>query len=371
MYVFYFIALVPSIIGGILFICNRRVVWQEWIGGTIIALILSAIMHGVAIYKMVSDQESWSGKITHVCHFPKWTEEYTEIHTETETDSEGNVTTRTYTDTHHDTHPEHWVAYLDFGTIQEERRIDYKLFCEIKHNFGNLVENGGKQSCNYLSGDFDGGDNNIYRTSNKTGYIYPVTTLKYFENKVKAAPTLFSFAKVPTNAPVYEWPENPNWMASDRLLGVSKITPREWDLMNTRLGAKKKVNVIMIGFNSADSMLGQWQEAKWVGGKKNDVVLCYGFNRTNIIWSYVYGWTEKTICKRNLETILLNNPINDSIIPIIEKEIIMNYEIKEWRKFDYITIEPPRWAYITLILVMLFTQTGFWWWANMNEFEKQ
>lgn len=357
--------------------CNKRVNWQEWLGGTAVAFVIAGIMHGIAVFNMTDDIETWSGRITHACHFPQWVEEYKVAIYKTETYTTGTGKNRqTHTrrvfshyETRHDTHSEHWIAYLSFGTYSEEKSIDLRSFNEIKSNFGNVIENDGKQSSHH-GGHFDGGDNNIYKAVNKTDYVYPVTTIRRFENRIKAAPTLFSFAKVPTNAPVYNWPENPNWMHSDRLLGVVGVNPLEFDRMNARLGPHKRVNVIMVGFNSADSMLGKWQEAKWIGSKKNDIVLCYGFQGTNVLWSYVFGWTEQAICKRNLETILLTKPINTDILPAIEKEIKATYIIKDWSKFDYITIEPPRWAFITLIILMVLTQGGFWVWSIMNPFTK-
>jgi len=374
MITFYFIALIPIIIGSILFMCKKTVCWQEWIGGTVCALLLSAIMHGIAFYGMTDDIECWSGKITHACHFPRWVEEYQQRHEETYYTGSGEnrkAHTRVWYTTEHATHSEHWAAYLNYGTYNEDKGISEELFNQIKVNFGNIIENGGKQWCTH-GGHYDGGDNNIYRAPNRTGYVYPVTTVRHFENRIKAAPTLFSFVKVPTNVPVYLWPENPNWMASDRLLGVAGISPREFDLMNTRLGPIKLVNVIMINFGLKDSSIAQYQQAKFVGGKKNDLVLCYGQLNTNNVpsWSMVFGWTKDEICKRNLETILLTNPINNSIIPLIEKEIKTNYHIRDWNEFSYISIEPPKWAYWVLIITMILSQTGFYIWAHTNEFTK-
>jgi hypothetical protein len=372
-YLFYIIALIPAIIGAILFMCNKKVNGQEWLGGTVIAFLVSGIMHGIAIYSMTDDIECWSGKITHACHFPQWVEQYQKRHSRTTYSGSGKnrvAHTRVWYTTEYATHSENWVAYLNFGEISQEKSISLQTFNEIKANFGEIIEDGGKQS-NSHGGHRHSGDNNIYKTPNKTGYVYPVTTIQHFENKIKAAPTLFSFVSVPSNCPVYHWPENPNWMASDRLLGVVGISPREFDLMNSRLGPTKLVNVIMVGFNSADTMLGRWQEAKWVGGKKNDLVITYGFQGTNVVWAYCFGWTEKELCKRNLEAIIMSNPINDKILPLIEQEIKANYTIKDWTKFDYISIEPPRWAYITLIILMIVSQVGFWFWANCNEFTKE
>ena len=372
-YLFYVIATIPAVIGAILFMIHKDVVWQEWIGGTLLAFAVSGILHGVAIYSMTDDIECLSGKITHVTHSPSWVEEYQQRHSQTTYTKIGKTTianTRVWYTTEHATHPEHWDAYLTFGEFQETKDISQQTFEAIKKNFGDKIDDGGKQS-NSHGGHFDGGDNNIYQANNNTGYIYPVTTIKHFENKIKAAPTLFSFVKVPSNCPVYNWPENPNWMASDRLIGVKNVSPREFDLMNSRLGPNKLVNVIMIGFNSTDTMLGEYQEAKWCGGRKNDLVITYGFVSNEVVWAKVFGWTEREMCKRNLETIMLTNPINDSILPLIEKEIKATYLIKDWTKFSYITVEPPKWAYIVLISTMLITQIGLWIWFMFNNFTKE
>jgi len=374
MIAFYLMALIPAIIGCILFMLNKKINWQEWLGGTAIAFLVSGIMHGIAFWGMTDDAETWSGKITHASHFPRWVEQYEESHTRTYTTGSGKnmrTHTTTYYTTEHATHSEHWIAYLSFGEISEEKDISLQLFNEIKKNFGGVIENGGKQS-NSHGGHFDGGDNNIYLAPNKTGYMYPATTLRRFENRIKAAPTVFSFVKVPTNVPVYEWPENPNWMVSDRLIGESRISILEFDRMNARLGPSKFVNVIMINFWNKDREIAEYQRAKFIGGKKNDIIICYGGIGTNGIasWSMAFGWSESEICKRNLETIILSNPINNDILPIIEKEIMVGYKIKDWTKFDYISINPPTWSYIVLIVVMLLTQGGFWLWANYNEFTK-
>ena len=58
MIAFYLIALIPAIFGTILFIFNRNINIKEWLGGTAIAFLTSAIMHGIAIYSMTKDIES-------------------------------------------------------------------------------------------------------------------------------------------------------------------------------------------------------------------------------------------------------------------------------------------------------------------------
>jgi hypothetical protein len=379
MHWFYIIALVPTIIGLILFILNKRVNWVECIIGTALAFLVSGIMHFTAVTSMVDDIECFSGQITHTAHFPQWAEEWQEAIYRTEHYTTGygknrqSHTRRVFShyETRHTTHSEHYVAYLYFGEISEEKDICIATFNDIKKNFGNVVEDGGTQSFHH-GGKFDGGDRKIYRASNKTGYIYPVTTTRHFENRVKAAPSKFSFVSVPSNAPVYNWPVNSNYMVSDRLINEPRISILEFDRMNSRLGPKKFVNVIMINFGDNKRSIAELQRSKFIGGKKNDLVLCYGQVNSNNVpaWAMVFGWSESDQCKRNLEIILLEHSISDAILPLIEQEILVGYVIKEWSKFDYLSVEPPKWAYWVLAIVMIITQTIFWIWSSCNEFDK-
>jgi hypothetical protein len=74
--------------------------------------------------------------------------------------------------------------------------------------------------------------------------------------------------------------------------------------------------------------------------------------------------------KKNLQTILLQNPINDSIIPLIAAEVNNNYVIKDWHKFDYISIDPPTWSYWVYFIFMTLTQGGLYYFFRVNEYGK-
>lgn len=204
------------------------------------------------------------------------------------------------------------------------------------------------------------GDPNDYEAKNINHWIEPVTKLMNFENRIKATPNLFQFSEVPTNVQVYNWPNNPDWNRSDRLQGTasSLIDNLKFDQLNSRLGFTKKVNLIMIGFGDKDAKYGQYQEAKFIGGKKNDLVLCFGGGSkiNHATWAYVFGFTEKGIVKENLQTILLNNPINDDILFKIESEIRNDYVVKDWKKFNYITVEPNPTIYFWYLGLMVVIQ---------------
>lgn len=377
MWFFYLCCIIPISIGLYFLYKNKSVIWQEWVSGSLAAFLLAAICHGIAIIGMTNDVETWSGKVLKVSHHPEWVEHWVQTHSETYTSGTGNnqtTHTRTWTTDEYDTHYEHWIAHRDFGEIQDTIIIDKETYDYIAELFGNEIIKDGLQKFNKINGSFHKGDRNIYSVNNNTGYIVPTTTIKTFDNRIKASPTVFSFTKVPDDINVYDWPENNNWMYSERLLGTAKefIDLYKFDCMNSYLGPFKKVNVIMIGFDNEGSEYGLWQQSKWIGGKKNDLVLCFGgaTKTTKPQWAYVFGWTENEIVKKNLESILIDNIINDDILPLIQKEIYKNYVIKDWSKFDYISIDPPTWSYVVFIIALIISQTSFYVWFHKNEYNK-
>jgi hypothetical protein len=362
----YLLALLPVTIGAVLWIFHKKVVWWEWLIGCAIAFITSGIFHFAVVYGMTADSETWSGQVHSAHHEPYWYAEWQELETYTVTVGSGSnarTETRTRWVTRSETHHPEWWVQTSVGRIS----IGEGKYAELRSRFGQEVSTPGHRP------NFQRGDRNDYRLVNVNSWAEPVNVWRTWENRLQAAPSTFTFPDVPEGTPVFEYPENGNPFRSDRLLGrANAIDLLEFDRMNGRLGPSMKVNVIIIGFPSdAPQSLAQHQEAHWFGGEKNDLVLCYGGGQgTTASWSYVFGWTEEELVKRNLETILLNNPIDTSILPLLEQEIRENYEIRDWSQFDYISIEPPTWSYFVLLLTMAITQTGFWLWAHFNNLDK-
>lgn len=381
MYLLYIIALLPVIGGLFAWIFCKRIALVEWTGAAAVGFLLAGLIHLIALHNMTADVETWSGHIIQAREFSAWKEYYeyavyrTEYYEEEEsyTDSEGRSRTRTVTHSrqvfdHWEPttrwHDINWACYSNINTSYNINQKSYNWYVDMfkdKH-----AVPGDRETMEHNSHMIEG-DPNDYVADNKTGFISPITKSVYFENRIKAAPSTFSFIQVSKNIPVYDYPANSDPFRSDRLLGEANkaVSLMAFDQMNARLGPKKRVNVILIGFGDMDSSIAEYQKAKYIGGKKNDLILCYGNN-----WARVYGWTENELVKRNLETILLDNQINDAILSLIEKEIEANYVLKDWKKFDYISIEPPKWAIPVLLIVMFMTQAILWVWFSNNDVDK-
>lgn len=380
MWVFYTCAMLPLVLGAVLWYYEKSVTWWEWLAAFAVALTTALIFQWISVMGMTADTETWSGFITHGRHYAAWQEYYeyavyrTETRTGTRTVSDGKRSrTETYTytvqvfDHWQPTSTWHSDNYSINSNIDTSYSIDRGGWYGLAKDFGGFTSTRGTRTTVSHNSRMIGGDPNDYLTQNTTGYIKPCTKNVSFENRIKAAPTLFSFAKVPEFIKTFEHPKNEQWWESDRLLGTAKkdIPIWQFDQMCSRLGPSKKVNVIMIGFGEQSQSMAQWQQAAWVGGKKNDLVLCYGNG-----WATVFGWSESELVKRNLETLMLTEKVNVEILPKIESAISDGYQKKDWHKFDYITLEPPAWSYWTFAVVLIGSQLGFWFWARTNDFRK-
>lgn len=363
MFLFYVLAALPVLVGIYVWYNNAKVTWLEWLGSSALSFILAGIIHWCAIKAMTDDTETWSGMVQSATHIPQWVDYHPEQRSITTVDSKGNSHTTYYTVWVHETHYPKWYVDTEIGTFN----ISSEKYAQLI----NLM--GGQRSYPGSRPYYSSGDRNDYTSVNKNNWQEPVNNYVTFENRVKACPSVFSYEKVDKDAPVFEYPKDNSLFASERLLGsAAGINLFEFDKMNARLGPSKLVNVIMCGFNEGSASLGVMQESKWIGGKKNDLVICFSkdLKTQKASWAYVFGWTEKDIVKRNIESILIENKIDTSILPLIEKEIRANYELKDWSKFDYLTIPIPGRFYVYFIIFMVITQVGYYFWAFNNEIEK-
>lgn len=377
MILFYLLALVPIIIGAIVFIFTKTVNLWEWLGGSLVALFLAVIFHLIAAKGMTGDIQTISGQINSAINFTAWRESYEEAVYRTETYYTGigknrqRHTRRVFSHWAHRTrwHSEKFIAYSNINTSYS---ISEAHFRKLAKNFGDLRAVRGDRKTGERNSRMIGGDPNDYHSSNTTGFIEPIAETVNFENKIKAAPSIYSFVKVPPNIPVFEWPKPTNIWETERVLGnaTSVFSQREWDELNAFCGPRFKVNLIIIGFSVNDSSLLQFQEAKFLGGKKNDLVISYVGNPKNPTAVKVFGWTEQDICKRNIESFIVEHGVTKELLTFLKKEIAENYKIKDWSKFDTIDIEPAPQYYYWFLIIMLIFQGGFFFWAHSNQIDK-
>lgn len=369
MTLFYVVACIFLVAGLVLYFYSKKIAAVEMIVGGASAFAAAGLFHLIAYASTTSDTETWSGQVIEAVYRPRWVEEYTYL--QSHYNSKGEFT-HTTVETAQRTHPNWWYVEDTIPQTIDITREKYNELVEQFRKHGSSVQKVRGSRGGIVSGDrFD------YHCGTPSDFMVPTTCLKSFENRIKAGPTAFSFEKIdPKDKGIPDYPPNQSKFRSNRLVesAFDDVSLLEWDRMNARLGPTKLVNVILCGFRAETSPeIAQKIKAKWIGGKKNDVVLCYGGRGTDgkATWSECFGWTKSEFCKANLKTILLDNPIDNSIIPKIEDEIRQNYELRDWSEFSYISIEPPTWTYVVFFIFILGMQVGLYICFFRNEEDKE
>jgi hypothetical protein len=319
------------------------------------ALVLIMFVLGVSECSVKSDTETLSGRVVTAVHIPRWEAEWEELETYTTTDSEGNTETHTRWVTRHETHYPKWWVETTIGDIS----ISENFFKQISKKHGIVSKPGHRP-------DYDSGDRNDYFSYVKDDpeYCdYPVTLTNSWQNPLIGTENLYSYKDISEQEArklrLFSYPEN-NTFCSSRLVGNTEMTIWDWDKMNAALGAEKHINLILVklpnGIEQAKNL-----QAYWKNGKKNDIVICYGGEPTKPAeWCYVFGWSKSELVKQNLQTLLLDKPVNDDIIPDIKRIVRRDFRPHDWTMYrDTAFLIPTGWV-ITAFILMIAAQIGLY-----------
>lgn len=202
----------------------------------------------------------------------------------------------------------------------------------------------------------------------------PVAARHSYINYVKAAPdSLFHHFDVKTSKFKDMVPAYPdkvyNYYNLDRALTVNVPIPdlAAWnaDISNIvkKLGPQKQANVVILFVNTADQSYIHALEGKWIGGKKNDIIVVIGTtNYPNIDWVAISSWTDSQLFKVQLRDDIMALGVVDrsKIIPLITTHTMASYKRKEMKDFEYLKdkVQPPVWVLTLAIALGIIISVG-------------
>lgn len=184
----------------------------------------------------------------------------------------------------------------------------------------------------------------------------PVSRTSTYTNYIRAAPESL-FGHVFSERTQYVIPTYPtvhDYYRINRVVqvGTTITNPAELNqMLNDRLrdlGPSKQVNVIPV-FTKYDYNYSRVLEAKWLGGKKNDVVVVTGLARDSntIEWVYVFSWSKNSMVNVALRDNIkrLDKLDNLRYSSAVADAISKHYIRRPMKEFEYLQYEydPPVW----------------------------
>jgi len=350
----------------------HKVTWKEVVFPILACFAITLISKGVIEKQLTKDVEYWGSWITKIEYIEEWDEYIHKTCSETTTDSKGNTTTRTYDCSYVDNHPPVWLMRDSLGEVFKITPDHYAML-KLRWGNENFVE---------MNRDFHRIDGDAYEVSwnGVEEHIEPITTEHTWENRVQASSSVFK-AKPYTQRElkgfgVHDYPEPDEFNRAPSVLGPGfnvHLASRYLAIQNAKIGAFKKVRMWVLTFKNQPLEAAMAQEAYWLGGNKNDIVLCLGTTdneNSPFAWAYVISWTPNETTKVNLRNAVTQQK-NQSIYTasqLLVNEVNKSWVKKDFKEFNYLTVSPPLkvmiWFYIAMVVISVGTSI----WIVNNEF---
>lgn len=201
----------------------------------------------------------------------------------------------------------------------------------------------------------------------------PVAFRHEFTNYIQAAPD--SVLNHYNLDPKKYWiPDYPNktydYYRLNRFVSIGYSEPhaQDWNYwlhdIAGKVGPTKQAEPIVVAVNSSDTNFAYAIQSRWIGGKKNDVIIVLGVpNYPTISWVRVISWTTREDLKVELRDAIQaigSMDRRDAVLKEISSQINSKFERMHMRNYKYLMaqIEPGQTATIVLFILSLLLCVG-------------
>lgn len=365
---------IPLIIAIILYkYFKHETAWWEFTVPILASLIFTFSMKLLIETVQVSSKEYWGSLVERVEYYEDWDEWITQTCSRSCCcDSKGeNCGTETYDCSYRLYHPAYWQIITTNGEVVSISESEYN---KIKRQFGN-------ESFTDLGRDYYMDDGDKYHSTWNSDSVtaIPVTTLHYYENRVKASDqSVFHYQEVSESDiakyQLKEYPEITGYYKMQSVIGDSSqdalLSDKQFNYINGLLGHKKEVRVFVLIFKNQPIEAGLYQEWHWSGGNMNEFVICVGIDKErNVKWCKPISWTTSEILKAEVKSFVQNQKkLNlQELASFTKDKVEKQFVRRNFKEFDYLTVEPPTWAVILTYILTLAINIGLSFWIINNE----
>ena len=122
-----------------------------------------------------------------------------------------------------------------------------------------------------------------------------------------------------------------------------------------KLGHEKEVNVVLVLTSEESTDYAKALEYKWLGGKKNDVVIVMGISEyPSINWVKSFGWSSTNRIYLSIEDSFQNKDLDTETFAVQLSTLIReHYTRRPFEEFKYLMDEmsPPLWSVIIAFIL--------------------
>jgi hypothetical protein len=348
------VLIVPLLVAFAAFLLTKEVDWRELLLIIGAQAIVAGISAGICYYSNTTDTEVWNGVVTGKAKVSVPCSHSYQCHCHEECSGSGK--NRSCSE-HCDTCYEHFNDY------------DWDVYTSNQETI--TIDRIDRQGSS-MPGRWE-----IIKTGEPTSVAHSYT------NYVKASPdSLFRYQgqEQKYEALIPNYPDSIyDYYKLDRLVlvnGASVADPDLWNAdlrrLNADIGSQKQVNIIVIVVRNLPEEFFYAVEEKWIGSKKNDVVLVVGVDSTNAPkWVQVMAWTINPIFEVKLRNAILAKPVIQrwDVISELKVNILKYHNRKPMADFEYLkaSIVPSTTQWVVTLIVGFIVACGMTWYMLVND----
>ena len=368
---------IPILTAIVLYIFFRhKTVWWEFsipLGASFLFIVLMKFIIETA---MVQSKEYWGSFISRIEYFEEWDEWIDQTCTRSCCcDSNGeNCGTETYDCSYRLYHPPCWQIITSTEEVVSISQSEYNRLTKFFGNQkftdmhrGYYTIDGDKYSCDWM------------RDSIKA---IPVTTVHYYENRIKVADqSVFHFQEVDTGDvqkfKLKDYPGITDSYKQDAVLGDysndAKLANQKFKYINGLLGHKKEVRLFVLVFQNQPIDAGFYQEWYWSGANMNELAVGIGADYSRRVkWCHPISWTPAEKLKTDIKQFIISqDTLNlSALASYMQIQVDKQFIRRNFEEFDYLTVEPPTWAIALAYVMTILLNTGLSLWVITNEIDE-
>jgi len=343
---------------------GRRINWWEPLALGAISFAVSTIGAFTSESNQTRATEFYGGWVTSAEHIEPWNEWVSKTCSYETCSGTGN--NRSCTTHHYDCSycDEHGDSYDYETTVGSGFFNTEEVWNNASVSFGKRFVNLNRHS---TCSNPRNGNKWVSNWNGDSAKMIPFFAKHSYENRVQAAPTLFSFENIdPVKTKVFEYPkeeglDNISILTETQLPNQSKGN----DLLNYyngKYGAMKQCHAYLIVFKNRGPDAGRNQESYWKGGGKNELVTTVGIdNSGKILWAYVFSWSKDKMANIVIRDSLMRMPTFDAaqVVQLIGQEGVKKFKRREFKDFDYISVQPSNTAIVIVYILILLMSIGW------------
>lgn len=359
----------PFIVALFLLIFFRKeTTWHEYLLLILPSIGIFFITRCIMVVYNQDDTEYLGTYITKVRHYDEWDEWIVRRCTRqvpAGKDANGNTRYRTesYDCSYRQYHPERWAWFDPEG---EEHWLYYENEYDIIRNRFNSPMKFVDMHRRYYRID---GDAQEYVWLGSRETAYPVTYEHSYKNKVQRSRSVFNFTEISDKEAdtlgLYQYPKIEMY-DQNPILSKRNIVPIEQErairYLNGMFGAKYQFRIYVLLFENADVEISELQRSYWIGGNKNELVVCLGLkDSTHVNWCNAFCWSDYPKLELQTEQYFAKNDTLDLVKygRFVEDRLVAgDWQRKEFEDFEYIRAELTQTQYIWILIITLLYNIG-------------